>query len=1113
MASKDPISGNLQGITTRDHRWEFERLRAKGANPYDSSYTQAGARTGIPEAAQDSDLTLRASGSQSEDGNLEILTRRAGHPAPDGGGFVVRDIAFGDAATEYLGHDGYQVMTGWDGSIRYDTSGSGATHAAPVIRLLSGDLLMVEFRSIVPHEVWRLDVKTGTWANVNTMVPDLGTYSGFPDPALLQLPSGRILYFYTGHTGYQVHVWFSDDDGDNWAEYASSVLDNASAGVIDAVSVAFTRGTVCMLIVYGGVPSTAQQWVSHDLGTTFQKVGADWYATAATPERPAHVNLIGLPSGQVSMIYWSEGAAGPSGSEVYTSRVIDPNQPGYLTDRNDLDIWATVPVFAQSTCASWADEDGVLYALFEHGTTSDRTICMRSTDGGVTWDDYKSMTGYFWSSSNNHRPIRYRVASSGGRASMVTRWLSDEASSEQSLGVISLGGHASSTVGTLNDNSEEYDGLSFLGWGGGDFAGTWAAIGDPTNMGWTNVGAGLGAMISGSKWRLSTSAATDYYRHADASNDDTTEVCNAVFQFTVNSGGSLAAPVVGVGVRISNYDQPTVTNATAINEVSLHFTTTGFRVYDAIAGAAVGDDVSYDMTLPTWIFIAMRAAAGGQGEAHVWYGRPGGPARRLKAALTSGQAGSFADDSGANPQDTNLVRWGNMSTGTAQSDWEFVGFNYEAHAFQPNQATNIVSGWSNPKHLRPRDFPTLPALVLDGVKVRAVDGPTRLNEKWTIKARYDYGIENLHTEISPSPRVPWRSTGDGQVELIVWDLEPLFLDDAFLGNYVATFNFFGCNFKTANVLGWNTGSGSWDTLAAIDASTGYGPLQYRRRGSTLTVNGAQTTSGEQYLWHNQHAGDTFDMGAGETGRYNRIKTNTEGAWFSDGAGGEDCKRPTVFLEPDNLAGGMETENIGSIWVRDFSVVLREYAGGYQRFALQIPSQKTVDGYYQIGAFLPGHTLVFGQRHDRGWVHTRQPNTSLATRNDGTRRSRVLGPVRRSVEFTWVNTALDVTQEQTASPSPDFISSGATDYPVASAGDVLRAVEGLVENHDGPARPIVFHTSFPQRDAGESSEHMITDRRLFMLGRIEGPTRVENVLGDEGVNELERLNKIVITEEV
>jgi hypothetical protein len=1122
---RDARGARYQGVSRLDPRWTNSRVRALGANPYDSDYTQQGNRAGIPEAQETSSLALKSSGPQGTRGDLELRTSRAGHPLPDAAAALVRDHAQGDSASQYLGHDGYQVITGWDGSIRYETAG-GISPAVPVIRLLNGDLLLVEYDgNRVTHKAWRMDADTGVWANVNTSTLVPGS-SGLTEAehALLQLPSGRVLYFFTAQKALQVHVRYSDDNGTTWASYATAVLSRKAEKPIEALAVAYTRGTVVLFTTESrpaalGQPETGQQWASHDLGCSFSAIGVDWLTGTASPgpqERPSHVNLVGLLSGQVGMLYWWMNTAG---TEAYSFRLLDPATPGYTSAKTDLYTATTAPAFAESACAMWDDEDGTLYALLELKAAAPAyTQLLRSLDGGASWKKQKSPS-YFAEASGTQRPTNYRVASTGGRAAWVMRWTSSEASSPESLGVAYLGGHTRATVASVGDGTEEYDSRSFLGWGReegtvtGDarWGGCWLPLADPASSGWTVAGAGADAMVTASKWQVTTTGNERFYSRTDAASRSTIRAVGAGFLVKVVSGGALTTPIVGIRLRLSDYDQPSPTNATFVNEVLVNLTTTGFRVYDSIAGVQRGGDVTYDLTEPTWIQVSMQGDPT-QGQVAIWYGRPGGPARRLLVALTSF---AFTSDHGANPTHPSRVQWGNIATGWGVSQWEVVGFNFSAHAFRPKQAENFVSSWTNPADLRGREFSTLPALLLDRVKVQATDGPTRLSESWRIKARHDYGVSNLDPRLSPSPRVPWRSVDDSSTARIVWDLEGGLYTDAYLGNHALLFLLLGCNFKTAYIKAWDVAGTAWVTLATLDASAGFSGLPWRRAGSTVRPDLGTAGAGKRYLWRHQHAGDTLDLNTGEA-PVHKIQTNTEGAWKSDGSGAAKTKQPTVWLEKDNLTAGTSASGVAAeIWCRDFGAVVREYAGVYERFCLEIPPQSTVDGFFQIGTFFAGDILPFAQQYDLGWVRSREWNVDLQQWLDGTRSVRVLGPRRRSVELGWVETAVQAHQEQADNPDPDYLSSGTTGLPIASRGDVLRALEGLLEQQGGPSEPLVYLSRIPEQPAGTTDPLLLTDRRRWLYGRVQTDPKRETLAARSGeaVDEVERLNRITIEEEV
>jgi len=506
--------------------------------------------------------------------------------------------------------------------------------------------------------------------------------------------------------------------------------------------------------------------------------------------------------------------------------------------------------------------------------------------------------------------------------------------------------------------------------------------------------------------------------------------------------------------------------------------------------------------------VSMRKAS--TGELAVWYGSEYGPARRLETAIA---LSVLADDSGSNPTDPCRVQFGHLASGTATSEWGFVGFSAQAGPPAPARAENYVSRWTNPNDLRSREYSSRSCLVLDDVRIQAVDGPSRLGETWRIVPQYEHGIEALHPQISPSPSRTWRSTGDNQVELIVWDLENDLFSDAYMGSYALVFGLFGHNFRSANLLGWNTGTASWDTIGTIDSASGYTSLAWKRAGSVVRPDDDHTSSADTYLWRDQHAGDTIDLG-GEDGP-RRIERNMEGAWSTDGSGTPAVRQPRLYLQTDDLTGSEASSGTtGAIWVRDSLLVLREYDGRYQRIALQIPSQATAAGYYEIGSVHLGPLLILGRTYDRGWISRRSRLTDLLTRSDGTRRARVRGGSRRALEVAWVAGAVDVSREQENAPTPDYWSSGANaSLPLASSDDVARALEGLLDEIDGPAEPVVYVSKIPLLDSGSDSLH-ITDRQRILRGRIvSATTRREHVTGDEAVSEAERMNRIVLEEEL
>jgi len=190
----------------------------------------------------------------------------------------------------------------------------------------------------------------------------------------------------------------------------------------------------------------------------------------------------------------------------------------------------------------------------------------------------------------------------------------------------------------------------------------------------------------------------------------------------------------------------------------------------------------------------------------------------------------------------------------------------------------------------------------------------------------------------------------------------------------------------------------------------------------------------------------------------------------------------------------------------------------------IPAQANADGYFQIGSVLIGEVAVFGQQFDRGLSWTARANVEDYSRPDGSRRPHSLGPVRRTVEFAWAETALDASRIQGGlndgyevlpgtSNSPDYITGTSTGKPVASTVDAVSLVEGIVREVGGSAQPVVFLPRIPIKGGADYNEIRFNDDKLFLFGRIDSDHSYSVVQGNEGVDEVQRLNTVTITEEV
>jgi len=1117
---KSSIPARTQGLAILDPRFTIDALVPIGPNPDDSSYTEAGPRAGVPVAGQRTDMVLEAAGDQTK--KIEILTQNAGHPLRDGGEFIWRfPDDHGD--DEWLGHDGFMAITGWEGMTADGTGGQPLP--SPIVRLEHDRaLLMVEWSGSSQFKTHKYDPDSGAWTvqGTTTLTPAMSAgAANAPHTAMISLPNGRVQLYITDSVNdqKQIHVMYTEDDGLTWAEASRGGLLTPSTDEIQGIAVSHSRGTVAMMLWTNAgaaaVPGSAQQYVSHDLGLTFTTVGDDWFTATSPQERPYHITMVGLDSGKHVMAYWASEAV--AGQQKYHVRVFTPGSPAYLETDTTIAVPASgCPLFADfPSCAMWADESGGLFFIAEIDEDGDsRTDLWYSIDGGVSWFPFKTSVFRGRPSGADTRPSDYRVASIGGRAAWTMRWESAHAYSGASAAIAYLGGHTSASMPSVDDGTGDFSDPSWMGFGdelGGTarWGGSFIPINNPNSMGFAVAGAGAGAVDADLLYAVTTTAGQrKFYSISDTASQPSNKAMFAGIQAQCDSGGVLTALEVGFRLRLSDYDTGGVVNATHIHEIEVRMTATQFRVWDVIANVQVGGDQSFDLTEQTWFLVGIKGDGSGsdQGELTIWYGRPDGQIRLLEVGV---QTGTLNDDSGANPTNTSRVEFGHdVAGGAATSRWGFMGWGCSAGPTTQRVPSNWLGAWTNPEDLRGRHFPGDFGYLVDDTSIRAVDGPTREGDRWTITPNPDYGVRNMHPTLHESPRLPHRTTEDQVATRYVWDLEKLFTS-AYLGNGMLLFGLFGSNVNRATVRGWTGGVPT--TIAELEADFGFTGLPHLRKGTTVRPDNSQIAAGGNYLWMQEHADDTFDLGAGET-PIHKITHNTGGAWRVDG-GAAKVKQPTIYLDPANFKGPEAASGTGDIWSRDFVAITREYAGTFDKISLEIPSHETADGYYQIGTFFWGHIEVFGQQYDLGWIRSKLRNWVRDETDSWLDTFASRSPGRRQVEFAWENTATQLKQEQTNQPDPDYLADGPSGLPVASRNDVVRVMEGILDWNDGPVLPMVYCARIPVRVGGSDAWFKEARRKLFMLCRSETGSRIENLAArsGEGVDEVERLNTVTLEE--
>jgi len=397
----------------------------------------------------------------------------------------------------------------------------------------------------------------------------------------------------------------------------------------------------------------------------------------------------------------------------------------------------------------------------------------------------------------------------------------------------------------------------------------------------------------------------------------------------------------------------------------------------------------------------------------------------------------------------------------------------------------------------------------DGVRIRAVDGPSWDGDVHTITQHRDYGVENVFAEVSPSPRRTWRSTALTQQDLVV-TLDNSNDPGPALGSTLCI-GAFNCNFQSLQVSYRTVAGGGWTALGTLFFNVGQTGLRWIRDGHMIRpdTSGA-ATSAVDYFTYNILEDSHVQITAAAATVVRAITRNSEGKWTNTAAQLRPTLHCAASLSTDDASGAA-----GEIWSKDGVILIHDVPDVYQ-LKFTIPSGLTAQGYFEIGSLFAGHVAYFGRQYARGRNLQWEPNYNLTTSRGGARRAQSIGPARRSVEFSWANEGeTDTSQIALSTVDADYITSGGTN-PVASPADTAYKMAGLVEHLQGAVAPCVYLSRIPVV-ASESTDTTLINRNLFMFGRIVSSPRIETVTGDEwgisGGAELVRIATVTFEEEV
>lgn len=1150
-----PEGSDYRGIAIPDPRWKSSAfVRA------DSTITEANPRPGVVAATRQTGMVLESSGSMPASAglipSLTITTNRGGMPGIDESRFTF--------TPNYSIPAAHQTVVGWDAPTAIsrherlpatvytaaDTTYIGGctrlsdnTIALSVTSQTAGGtttagLIFKRFDSsgyaASAGVSWAWDLSTSGTA----LAPGITSAVVMGTACVLQLPEGRVqLYWVERLTAlaadayYQVRMAYLDSVGDSLTLSGKpclvQVIDaggtsgaGASGFEITRMRVAYNGGQVLML-VQGTAHNTTLtyidtlwQYASSDLGNTFTRIALDTtpkggasnegglVAGAGSTSAAAFADVAALREGGFVVSYVAVAAAAFN----LTTKVLGSAYDDWLAQTANTVLVDTIGSVASgvvggSNTAIAVDETGQVAVLFQKDSTQSSGVFL-SNDSGESWLTCNAtlsarnwnQTAATWvpwweNGDPSFYPTGYSCLYQCGRIVVLTSFQVGTAQAPSTdrtkLYEIDLGGYTTACRSFKRAEQGDPDQV------------VWDKVWIPVERlsdttGWALTGTGTEVLTTGDYSTMTTAGGQTLQVstanvNAVTSGNQRTE---GVFECKVTAGNSRLEVIVGDGATVYWFWLEFSTTNLLVKDINAATT-----LYNAAAPSAAGWNQvlwSFDWSTAK-VSVYVRASASDV-EIRPW-----------KLALV-GQAVTSAAAATASRLRVD-------QPASSASQWRGMHFGSGAYGFP------ITAESSAGDPTFGRVFSPYPVHVYsgDGVKVRAVDGPTWDGDSWTITQRHEYGVENIFADVAPSPRKTWRSVGTAQQEIVAqldYSADPTPL----LGR-VLVVGAFGCNFDSLTIQYRTTaGAGAWNALGVLSLNQSQTSLKWIRDGKVVrpdTAAGAHHSA--DYYTYNILEGSHLLISDGANPATRKIKTNSEGVWTDTAA----TVRARVYCE-DILTTDAASGTAGEIWSKDGIIMIRDCPDICEIKFLISPSAagRIVEGYYEIGSLFVGHLAYFGKQYARGRALAMTTNTAMTTGRAGARRARALGPARRSVEFGWAaeneaDASRLVGLTGGAVPTPDYIlpATNSTE-PVATPADTPYKMSGLVEAMRGAATPCIYLARAPMV-ATEATDTVLVNRNLFMLGRLVSDPRIETVLGSEWATagEVMRLATVTFEEEV
>jgi len=1031
-----------------------DRIRTAGAastiqetGTTTTSYQQAGPTA--PGAVDvGDDVVLALSGEQAASVYLDI--GRGGAPDPARGA----RLRWADSSTD--------TLLGWapPSWMQYTTGTTdlAGSDCIDLIELADGSVMVASANGSTT-ECATYDPSSDTWT-ARTDLPWQAT-AATPNDALLALwqdPDDEAVYALqsdvAGAASVRHMLVRTTDSGTTWSTVAQASFTGGTltAAGRDARWYRLPSGTH-VLVVIG--TSTIQTWRSSS-GEDWQLVGSLSGIFNGPSAQRAAADVVLLPDGRLVYAYILSATRA-----TMQVRLCDA-----LTDPAtavELDA-VTVSGFLNQLSLA-LEETGRLWAMVNH--TSNGTRCFRSINYSAWLEDDGNRllaTG----SADEVTAMRKCIQLRGGH--LLCTGTPDNPTVGAPL-FYHLGGWTSIEPWSVAAGLSARD-SDRLTWGASDTADVpWLGItasqrqANLASYGWTLGGTGGSDVTTVEHRRVSTTANSRYWT---ANITGGTDSLLAFWDVQINTSGTTSTQQVGWRVNADT--------GTSGQAIACAIAATQFRISEVGGSPLV--TVAADMSTRMQFMVCIESGR----RLEVYYKRP------EATAWTSAYQASSPSLTGTGA--AAYIDFGHLFAGTQESDWRFVACVASTSAASSTAKRDQWRSTGSTIVARQKVLGR-PLAALGGSlgtpasypRVSLLSVAPTAGTTATVEPAHGYPVDHLDPIASPSPRQVWRST-DTSEQVIEWYLDDT-VTTADLTYYALYLS--GANFRTAELEYYD--GAAWQTWVSVDLGEA---ITYSRTGNTI-----QASSGSpRWLQQHEAVGGYVDLGGG---------VRRAVAWNATGYGSAAGTRSRIRL--DGVSGTDPGSGSGTLVLpRGVAASLTQVEA--QRVRLRIPTQSTVEGYFELGAMAIGRVYALGSPVDFGSGQS----TLIDVREDeapgyATRARR--SPPRRRWSLAIAESNLAGIRDGVAGY---LAADGAPTIGVGLEGDVAPLLEGLLAQGIDASPVLVLPAPPETQDATTGYTTTETRRDVLWWGRVSA-VQWDNVVGELGADELHRVATVTIEEDV